>query len=479
MWEQHDSYMKQLKQLYNKTSKQTQNKLQELLDTFSFTSENIYNIADNKTKKRINIYIESWKEQGLLKNNNYFSVLANNIYRRTRVKNSEILELLIYSAYVEEQNKLEEQEKQIMYEDTNYYYEEGQKEVNKKKKSSIIPMALFLALLDQPNYSGFNWKQYIEVTMQYNAQQIYKQAILNIQQQKDLEIDSSEYQNIINKQNNQRLNINGNKISGYMDLTMIGLNNLAKVEGIKSTTEDNSKVRFIAVEDDKTTLMCDSLNNLEFYINKENVFDRYYGETQKELTIQRIRCNGLVLGLNLPPIQHHFHYCRSTIIYNSNYTSEDFRNGNVLGEEQYKSLEQYLKSMSYKINSKLYNNETLSEEDKEYIQNLDNALKGMPIYKGWVKRCVYVRDSEDVSNILSIFDNEQRIGHWNSYISSSLEIYDTSFKMIMRIKSKTGRNLSTLNDEGGGEILFMRNTDFQLIDIKNKNGIIYVKLEEV
>ena len=96
---------------------------------------------------------------------------------------------------------------------------------------------------------------------------------------------------------------------------MIGLNNLAKVEGIKGVTEDNSKVRFIAVEDDKTTLMCDSLNNKEFYINKENIFDRYYGETQKELIVQRIRCNGLVLGLNLPPIQHHFHYCRSSITY--------------------------------------------------------------------------------------------------------------------------------------------------------------------
>lgn len=58
MWEQHDNYMKQLKQLYNKTSKQTQNKLQELLDTFNFTSENIYNIADNKTRRRINTYIE-------------------------------------------------------------------------------------------------------------------------------------------------------------------------------------------------------------------------------------------------------------------------------------------------------------------------------------------------------------------------------------------------------------------------------------
>ena len=202
-----------------------------------------------------------------------------------------------------------------MYEDTNYYYEEGQKEVNKKKKPSILEMTLFLALLDQPNYSGFNWEQYIEATMQYNAQQLYKQAILNIQQQKGLEIDSNEFQTIIQRQNNQKLNINNDKISGATDLQMIGLNNLAKVEGIKEVTEDNSKVRFIAVEDDKTTLMCDSLNNQEFYINKENVFDRYYGETQKELIIQRIRCNGLVLGLNLPPIQHHFHYCRSTIMY--------------------------------------------------------------------------------------------------------------------------------------------------------------------
>mgnify|MGYP000000576055 FL=1 len=154
IWQHHDEKMQELKLLYNRTSKQTQNRLQELLDTFNFTTENIYNIADNKTKKRINNYIEQWKEQKLL--TGYFGVLANNIYRRTRVKNSEILELLIYSAYMEEQSKLEEQEKQIMYEDTNYYYEEGQKEVNKKKKPSIIPMALFLALLDQPNYSRTN-----------------------------------------------------------------------------------------------------------------------------------------------------------------------------------------------------------------------------------------------------------------------------------------------------------------------------------
>ena len=85
IWQHHDEKMQELKLLYNRTSKQTQNRLQELLDTFNFTTENIYNIADNKTKKRINNYIEQWKEQKLL--TGYFGVLANNIYRKVTIPN--------------------------------------------------------------------------------------------------------------------------------------------------------------------------------------------------------------------------------------------------------------------------------------------------------------------------------------------------------------------------------------------------------
>ncbi len=315
IWNYHDTKIQELKQLYNKISKQTQNRLQEIFDTFNFTTENIYNIADNKTKDMIDVKILQWKEQGLLKNNNYFTVLANNIYKRTRVKNSEILELLIYSTYIEEQNKLEEQEKQIMYEDANYYYEQGQQEVNKKKKPSILAMALFLALLDQPNYSGFNWKQYIEATIQYNSQQIYKQVILNIQQQKDLKIDSDEFRTIINRQNNQKLNINGNKISGAMDLQMIGLNNLAKIEGIKVNAGNNAQVEFWAVTDEHSTEMCQSMNGMRFYINQENKFDRYWGNSKKDIKLMPVRVKGLVPGINLPPIMYYWHWCRSTIRY--------------------------------------------------------------------------------------------------------------------------------------------------------------------
>lgn len=194
----------------------------------------------------------------------------------------------------------------------------GQQEVintlKAKKKTSVIPDAIFLALMDMPNYSGFNWKQYIEATIQYNTQQTYKQAIIDLQQQKELEINSSEYQNIINNQIRQKVNINNDKISGAVDLQLIGLNNLAKIEGIKSF-DDNAKVRFVAITDENSTDMCQSMNNMEFYIDKENKFDRYWGETKKELRLVRIRVNGLVLGINLPPIMHHWHWCRSWIMY--------------------------------------------------------------------------------------------------------------------------------------------------------------------
>lgn len=188
----------------------------------------------------------------------------------------------------------------------------GQKEVDKKKKPSIIPMALFLALLDQPNYSGFELKQYIDIIIKYNTEQLYKQVIYNIMQQKELEIDSSEFQNIIKRQNNQKLNINGDKISGAMDLQMIGLNNLAKVEGIKSVAEDNAKVRFIGISDERQTLMCKSLDNQEFYIHDWNEFKRY---SKTNDSIVKCRCFGLVIGLNCPPIDDGFHFCRSYIMY--------------------------------------------------------------------------------------------------------------------------------------------------------------------
>lgn len=101
-------------------------------------------------------------------------------------------------------------------------------------------------------------------------------------QQKELKIENNQFQNIINKQQNTRLCINGDKISGNIDLTMIGLNNLAKAEGIKKQ-DHNAKVRFVAVVDGNETDMCNSLNGQDFYIDKENIFYRYWRRNKKRI----------------------------------------------------------------------------------------------------------------------------------------------------------------------------------------------------
>ena len=145
----------------------------------------------------------------------------------------------------------------------------------------------------------------------YNANQIYRQATIDLQQQKELDITNDIYQNIIKRQQNSKLNINGDKISGDIDLTLIGMNNKAKLEGIYSFDE-NAKVRFVAIEDNATTKMCKSLDNQEFYVHNWNEFERY---SENNGRITKYRCYGLIPGLNMPPINDGFHWCRSYIVY--------------------------------------------------------------------------------------------------------------------------------------------------------------------
>ena len=167
-------------------------------------------------------------------------------------------------------------------------------------------------------------------------------------------------------------------------------------------------------------VMPEDLKSIEEWKNKGNKFVIVTGRSKESIDAQ-------IKLFNLP--------CDYLITNNGGMVFDE--NGNVLEEEQYESLEQYLKSMSYKINSKLYNNEKLSKDDKEYIQNLDNALKGMPTYKGWVKRCVYVRDSEDVSKVLSIFEKKKKSCTYQIQFTRRFSYYGRSEAESCRILRKS------------------------------------------
>lgn len=334
MWQHHDENLIKLKKIYSKISKQTKNRLQEIFKVLNLNYDNIYNIADKKTKSMIDVKIVEWKDKKLLKG--YFGVLASNIYNKTRVKNSEILELLIYSAYIEEQNKLDEYENQIIYDDMNYYYTKGQEEVNKSlpknKRKEILTLTdiLFLSLLAMNDSSGYNFNTYSQIVIKNNTDKLYRQAIININQQKELDINDVEFQNIIDRQVDNKIKINGDKIYGAIDHKLIELDNKAKIEGIK-LLDRKAKIKFIAIEDNVTTKMCKSLNNQIFNVHDWNEFYKYSKTNEK---IVKYRCFGLIPGLNMPPIDDGFHWCRSTLAYVQSNTFNDNNTNNIKSNNQ-------------------------------------------------------------------------------------------------------------------------------------------------
>jgi len=309
-WDYHDKNMQKILALYKKANNKIKNHIQEYIDTFKFNNENIYEIAD---KKRINQYIDEWNDKGLLKG--YFGYLVNNIRKRTKVTNMEILELLVYASYVEAQSDIEKEQNNIIKDEVNYYYEEGQTEVIKakkiKRKPSIIEDAIFLALLSELTSNGYSIDTYIETRIFTEAQIITKQIYINITQGNDLNIYAEDFTAIFNRNLNKVININNNKISGTMDNIILGLDTMAKCKGMEYIDKD-AKYKILAHTDERTTKMCDSLDGQVFSINKENEFYRY---SQSHQGIIKVKCRGMVLGLNLPPINDNFHWCRSTITY--------------------------------------------------------------------------------------------------------------------------------------------------------------------
>lgn len=126
--------------------------------------------------------------------------------------------------------------------------------------------------------------------------------------------------------------------------------------------------------------MCHSLDGQLFYINKKNEFNRYYGETQKDLRIEKIKCFGLVIGLNLPPISHHFHWCRSTITYQV--PKEDISLNtkyNIFSNKTEKQIERKYNINKVRmkgVDKKLLNN---------ILTNMNKVYNDFPQVKGQIK----------------------------------------------------------------------------------------------
>ncbi|MEE0060403.1 MAG: phage minor capsid protein [Acutalibacteraceae bacterium] len=135
-----------------------------------------------------------------------------------------------------------------------------------------------------------------------------------------------------------------------------------------------------------------------------------------------------------------------------------------LSEEELSALNAYISSESYKINEKLRSGAELSIQEKEFVNNLDNALKKLPIYQGVVYRSLSSDMIEDINAFWKNHSNDSVI-KYTAFTSTSTSVYDDSMDIQMVIKSKFGRDIRQYNPNES-EILFNKNTLFYISEVK-------------
>lgn len=284
----------------------TKSRIQEKISLLDIDElDTLNNIANDKTKQICNNYIDRWRKDGLLYG--YFGAKCNNIYNRKRVTNNAILELYIYYCYEMFERDVDKDEQETFRHLANYYYNDGIKQAGGKPKE--IPNQLYYNLLKEPCVNGYTLEEYKGAKALQSTYQTHRLAVSQIQQGQLPKVRNMERE--FEHQLNERLKV-GARISGVIDMILIGINNRAIIEGAKSIIPPTKtlKAKFVAVIDDRTTPMCESLHGQEFNVYGENEFTRW-SDSHKQM--RKYKCYGLVRGLNEPPISDHFHWCRSGI----------------------------------------------------------------------------------------------------------------------------------------------------------------------
>lgn len=476
-WDYTRKELKQFRKEYDKLNKETQDKLQEIFTSYNITYDKLYKTISYNDKQRLKRKINQWKKMGIYKG--YFEFRVEELMKG-KITYRDLIEILLYGAYAEEEEELDFKIKTLFSNVALDCYNQGREELKKKKKS-IIP-AYILSSFGIMLVDGYIWQNYIDALVLTNMQEILKQYLILLQQGKELDAYSKLIQQMLDMQRNRLISVSDDKYSGGLDKYTTALGNDAYLE---ASEFKDVPVVFISDLCENVTEMCKYMDGMIFYTRSNNTFKRPMGRTKNDLVIEEVSVNGLVPGINLPPINQHFHWCHSTISYQVEKSTDEFRKEfksswyDKLTDYEKDGINRYLSSDSYLLNEKLYSHKDLTLQQENFKNDLDSALEMVPKYKGVVNRTICYMNNEHLKNILSIFDNKERIGSWGSYVSSSKDIYDDSMNLWFRIKSKNGRDLSLRNQEGGGEVLFARDTKFKLMTYSKRNDKIIIDLEEI
>lgn len=374
-WNYTDLKLKDYLRIYKKTNLKTQDNIQDIFNGIDFNYMDLNKPISNNQRKKLSRVVDEWKQLELLKG--YFEYKVIEILNKRYITNQEMLSILLWGAFVKERSQLDEYEEVLFTEIGQDLYKQGIDEIKPtKKKKWSLTWEYIWSMLCLPNVKGSSWITYIEALALTNAQEIERQTIIQLQQNKKPNIEDDVFKNILKKQQNRYISINDDKISGALDSQVVEIANKSLLKAGEDVGQKKLRARFIAEIDDRTTKMCDSMNGMLFYVNDWNRFYRYSDDDKRDVLYT---IKGLEVGANLPPINNHFHYCRSTITYltemkYNELIAEYNQLKRIIPSEVPESLEEYAK-LRYN-NSNYYEEIKLKEEiGKHYKKDLEIGEK--------------------------------------------------------------------------------------------------------
>lgn len=454
-WNYTDLKLKDYLRIYKKTNLKTQDNIQDIFNGIDFNYMDLNKPISNNQRKKLSRVVDEWKQLELLKG--YFEYKVIEILNKRYITNQELLSILLWGAFVKERSQLDEYEEVLFTEIGQDLYKQGIDEIKPtKKKKWSLTWEYIWSMLCLPNVKGSSWITYIEALALTNAQEIERQTIIQLQQNKKPNIEDDVFKNILKKQQNRYISINDDKISGALDSQVVEIANKSLLKAGEDIGQKKLRARFIAEIDDRTTKMCDGMNGMLFYVNDWNRFYRYSDDDKRDVLYT---IKGLEVGANLPPINNHFHYCRSTITYltemkYNELIAEYNQLKRIIPSEVPESLEEYAK-LRYN-NSNYYEEIKLKEEiGKHYKKDLEIGEKKKTLsFNSYYEkvndtreylRNVQAKDfgtigeiklhtidrmidrnitKEDIKNIL-----EDPTNHWYSPINNS-EVFFKNKKMV-------------------------------------------------
>lgn len=223
---------------------------------------------------------------------------------------------------------------------------------------------------------------------------------------------------------------------------------------IQPFKDDFTKYKISPVHDSKTCPVCRGLARQVFEISERQP------------------------GVNFPPIHP---WCRCTweiVVDDWDRWMDQYVADRTLTDDEKHALSQYIGSKSYMINDKIRREVGLTFEEEKYINELDNALRKMPKYRGMLTRSLDFFYENDLKNFLEQHQ-PGKIVSYPAYTSATKgNVYNPDGQVQILIEETTrGRDISAYN-LSENEVLYPRNNRFWIVERKDKNGKVFLRLRE-